>query len=162
MPVACMTLTHAIEIEAHRLGFALVGVTSPVKPPHYDIYEAWLTRGRHAGMTYLAWADSRMRRADPLNILPDCRSIIVLGTPYPKTLAEPTLPALPYRGNVASYAWDEITISVFRLALMLWLHLSNLRQAKPFPTLVTPIAGRSWNAIWRNAPDWVGSVKTRI
>lgn len=107
MPVACMTLTHAIEIETHRLGFALVGVTSPVKPPHYDAYEAWLTRGRHAGMTYLARVDSRMRRADPHNILPDCRSIIILGMPYPKTPTETSLPALKYRGNVASYAWDE-------------------------------------------------------
>lgn len=102
-----MTLTHAIRIEAHRLGFALVGVTSPFPPPHYDIFEAWLNAGRHAGMTYLEKTDSRLRRANPTLILPDCRSILVLAMRYPPSPQEPPIFDSPYRGNVASYGWDE-------------------------------------------------------
>ncbi len=44
----------ALKAEAFRLGFWLCGVTTPEPPPHLDIYNAWITTGRHAGMAYLA------------------------------------------------------------------------------------------------------------
>ena len=54
-------------------------------------------------MDYLATDKSRLRRADPRQILPECRSILVLATPYS--------PPFPSRrrggGEVASYAWGE-------------------------------------------------------
>jgi epoxyqueuosine reductase len=70
-------LRQAIESEARRLGFHLVGVTTPDPPPHLAVYEAWLAAGKHADMSYLATERARQRRADPRLILPECRSILV-------------------------------------------------------------------------------------
>jgi epoxyqueuosine reductase len=95
-----------IESEAHRLGFQLVGVTPPDPPPHYPVFENWLAAGRHGEMAYLASKRSRQRRADPRQILPECRSILVLGmryaSPGPSLAAEPAL-----HGRVAAYAWGS-------------------------------------------------------
>jgi epoxyqueuosine reductase len=100
-------LTQAVKAEANRLGFALVGVTTPDQPPHFDVYERWLYAGRHGEMAYLASERARQRRQDPRRILPECKSILVLGIRYPSpTLAEVTAGSaeLP-RGQVAAYAW---------------------------------------------------------
>jgi epoxyqueuosine reductase len=56
----------------------------------------------HGTMNYLATERSRTRRADPKQILPKCKSILVLGIPY-----APPLPAgegLGVRAQIASYA----------------------------------------------------------
>ncbi len=108
-----MTLTQAIQDEALRLGFALVGVTSPAPSPHFQVFEQWLNAGRHAGMAYLEKLPSRLRRAHPSEILPDCRCILILGMQYPRSHAEENftsvveadVPLWPYRGRIASYAW---------------------------------------------------------
>ena len=75
-------LKQAILNEAHRLGFFLAGVTTPDPPQHYAKFEEWLAQGRHAEMAWLAAGQSRLRRADPKQILPECKSILVLGIPY--------------------------------------------------------------------------------
>lgn len=141
-----MTLTHAIRIEAHRLGFAFIGVTTPFPPPHYQVFEQWLDAGRHAGMAYLAKLPSRLRRANPLNILPDCQSILVLGMRYPPSPMEtdaPNAPSsnglddvqlTPYRGSIASYAWGEdyhLSIPVRLNALVAFIE-SQVGKAVPY------------------------------
>lgn len=67
---------------AHRLGFPLAGVTTPDPPAGMQRYESWLAAGYHGDMDYLASERARNRRADPGLILPDCRSILMLATPY--------------------------------------------------------------------------------
>ncbi len=100
-----LSLTEAIKRQAHNLGFQLVGVTTPDPPPHYAVYEGWLEAGRHGEMAYLASERARQRRADPHHILPECRSILVLGIRYPAP--EEDEDRLPTGGRVASYAWGE-------------------------------------------------------
>lgn len=100
------TLTALIKQEARSLGFELVGVTSPQPPAHLDVYQGWLAAGRHGEMGYLATERSRQRRADPQTILPDCRSILVLGIPYNQPLAPATADNPPH-GRVAAYAWGD-------------------------------------------------------
>ena len=90
-------LKQEIQNEARRLGFILTGVTTPDPPPHLPAFENWLTQGRHATMNYLADDRSRLRRADPRLILPECKSILVLAIPYP----DPKL-ALSSRTDVPS------------------------------------------------------------
>ncbi|MFT3892308.1 MAG: tRNA epoxyqueuosine(34) reductase QueG [Anaerolineales bacterium] len=75
-------LKQTIKEKAHQLGFILAGVTLPDPPPHYSTFEQWLTQGHHGTMSYLAEERSRRRRADPKQILPECKSILVLATPY--------------------------------------------------------------------------------
>ena len=72
-------LTAAVKQEAGRLGFSLVGVTTPDPPPHLAAFAAWLDQGRHGGMAYLATERARARRSDPRAVLPGCRSILVAG-----------------------------------------------------------------------------------
>jgi epoxyqueuosine reductase len=75
-------LKQAIKEKARQLGFILAGVTSCEPPAHYNIFEDWLNSGHHATMDYLASERSRIRRADPKQILPECKSILVLALPY--------------------------------------------------------------------------------
>ena len=74
-----VALTVAVKQEASRLGFDLVGVTTPDPPQHLDTYRRWLEAGRHGSMAYLAAERAVARRADPRAILPSCRSILIVG-----------------------------------------------------------------------------------
>jgi epoxyqueuosine reductase len=75
-------LKQSIKNKARQLGFALAGVTLPDPLPHYSTFENWLAQGHHGTMDYLANGRSRARRANPCEILPECKSILVLATPY--------------------------------------------------------------------------------
>lgn len=97
------TLRDAIEVEARRLGFELFGVTTPDPPPHVSVYEVWLAAERHGEMGYLAEERARRRRADPLQILPECKSILVLGARYSASNVQ----RKHGHGRVASYAWGD-------------------------------------------------------
>ncbi len=85
-----------IKNEAKKQGFILTGITTPEEPPHISTYENWLDAGRHASMDYLAHEDARQRRADPMLILPECKSILVLAFPYQ--------PGSPRRGELPDSA----------------------------------------------------------
>ena len=76
------SLKQAIKEKARQLGFILAGVTSYEPPTHYNIFENWLAQSKHGAMQYLAEERSRLRRADPKQILPECKSILVLALPY--------------------------------------------------------------------------------
>lgn len=107
-------LAQAIKAEARRLGFNLVGITSPEPPNHYATFESWLAAGRQGEMAYLATDHSRQRRADPRRILPGCQSILVLGIRYPAPPASNDLAGLDpsgaadhwIPGRIAAYAWS--------------------------------------------------------
>ncbi len=104
-----MSLTQAIKEQAYRLGFSLVGVTTPDPLPHSEVFEAWLDQGRHAEMAYLNSPRSRACRAHPDRILAECRSVMVLAVRYPASPGFSTngvQSPLPY-GRIASYAWGE-------------------------------------------------------
>jgi epoxyqueuosine reductase len=100
------SLKSAIQTRARKLGFDLVGVTDAKPPLHFDFFERWLEAGRHGEMAYLATGRSRQRRADPRQILPDCRAIIVLGMRYsaPDVYSQEENGV---NGRVASYAWGQ-------------------------------------------------------
>jgi epoxyqueuosine reductase len=105
-------LKEAVLNESHRLGFILAGVTTPDPPQHFSAFENWLSQGKHGAMDYLADDRSRARRADPRLILPECKSILVLGIPYsaPHQLSPNHLGGEKeggIEGNIASYAWGD-------------------------------------------------------
>jgi epoxyqueuosine reductase len=104
-----MPLKEAIREEALRLGFSLVGFTSPEPPPHLNTYLGWLEAGRQGSMEYLGTAPARQRRADPRQILPECTSILALGIRYsdPRAAAAAEPAGQPPQGRVAAYAWGE-------------------------------------------------------
>ncbi len=121
-----IAVTRAVKAEARRLGFELVGVTTPDPPAHLDVYRHWLQAGHNGEMAYLETERALQRRADPRLILPECRSILVLGVRYPKPgdrgegIGEKgkgrgegeswrigANDANVTKGQVASYAWGE-------------------------------------------------------
>jgi epoxyqueuosine reductase len=107
-----MTLVQALKSEAHRLGFDLVGITTPEPPPHLSVYQRWIAAGLHGEMSYLASERASRRRADPRTILPDCQSILVLGACYPQdaplSLMEgESVDVNQTAGKVAAYACGQ-------------------------------------------------------
>ncbi len=160
-----MTLTNAIKTEAGRLGFELVGVTTPDPPPHLSTFEGWLREGRHGEMGYLATERARQRRADPRQILlgagAQCQSILVVGLRYPAAgqlsidnRASKSQPA----GRVAAYAWgdDYHTVLVERLKQLVTFIEDRLGETFPYRiyTDTGPILER--DLAQRAGLGWIG------
>ncbi|MFN8384088.1 MAG: tRNA epoxyqueuosine(34) reductase QueG [Anaerolineales bacterium] len=95
-----IALKQAIKEKARQLGFVLAGVTSSEPPAHYNIFENWLGQNMHGTMQYLAEERSRIRRADPKQILPECKSILVLAIPY-------SVPRQSSSFRIAAYALGD-------------------------------------------------------
>jgi epoxyqueuosine reductase len=102
-----MDLKDRIKTKSQQLGFFLAGVTIPEPPPHYSTFENWLAQGHHGTMDYLATERSRARRASPREIMPECKSILVLATPYAPPLLEEEWPGAKEIGSIASYALGD-------------------------------------------------------
>lgn len=99
-------LADRIKERARALGFSACGITTPEPPQHLTQFENWLQAGMHGSMHYLASEHARTRRADPLLVLPGCKSIIVLATNYYQGEPPATEPGPP-RAIVARYAWND-------------------------------------------------------
>jgi epoxyqueuosine reductase len=125
-----MSLSERIKREALAIGFDAVGIArvtkreqfsalglqralnSPVssdRTPRTPLPEllhhrltSWLERGYHATMAWLARAPER--RADPTQVLPECRSMVCVGTNY-FTGHQPRED--PGNGRIARYAWGR-------------------------------------------------------
>jgi epoxyqueuosine reductase len=99
-------LSPLIKAEALRLGFHLVGITTPDPPAHLPVFESWLSQGRQGEMAYLGTERGRQARSDPRLLLPECRSILVVGLRYPAPgPVTASMAGSPPTGRVASYAW---------------------------------------------------------
>jgi epoxyqueuosine reductase len=89
------------------LGFDLAGISPAFPVPHLAAYNAWIVKGYHGEMGYMARADRVERRKNPTAILPGARSIICVGLNYYPG-PHPTSPNHgPSRGLIAHYAWGE-------------------------------------------------------
>jgi epoxyqueuosine reductase len=75
-------LSRTIELKAAELGFKLFGITSPTSPENYSIFEKWLARIPYGDMQYLDTQSSRQKRCNPIQMFPECKSIISVGLPY--------------------------------------------------------------------------------
>jgi epoxyqueuosine reductase len=100
-----VNLKQEIKEQAHRMGFSLVGVTTSDPLPHAGVFEVWLDQGRQGEMTYLDTPRSRAFRAHPDLLLPECRSVLVLGMRYPAALKVDTGNDQTNNGKIAAYAW---------------------------------------------------------
>ncbi len=94
-------LKQAIKDKVRQLGFILAGVTSSAPPSHYAVFQDWLDENHHGTMDYLASERSRTRRADPKQILPECKSILILALPYSPTNPENE------KNKIAAYALGD-------------------------------------------------------
>jgi len=72
----------SIKTTLANLGFVLSGITTPEPIENFSLYQQWIEAGYHASMVYLARPDTLDKRANPAMMLPDAKSIIVVGIPY--------------------------------------------------------------------------------
>ena len=73
-------ITESIKERARELGFDLVGITGAEPSAFAAEYRDWIAQGYAGEMDYLA--RNMERRLDPRELLPDARSIIVVGMNY--------------------------------------------------------------------------------
>jgi epoxyqueuosine reductase len=99
--VDIQVLTDELKKKAHQLGFPLVGVTTPDPPAHLDFFRDWCAAGYYGTMDWMASPRSLERRSNPRNILPECESILMLGSPYSAPLEENP------GGKIAAYALNQ-------------------------------------------------------
>jgi epoxyqueuosine reductase len=99
-------LSRSIKEEARRLGFDLLGITSPETSGHLAFLEEWLDLHYHGEMHYLEREDSLQRRADLRRTQESVRTVLVVGHDYYQE-DPPGVPEDPSRGVVARYARGE-------------------------------------------------------
>ncbi|HEY60553.1 MAG TPA: tRNA epoxyqueuosine(34) reductase QueG [Anaerolineae bacterium] len=100
-------MTHliaALQSEAERLGFDLIGVTSTHTPAHFDAYKNWVNSRFYGNMDYLATERAVRLRRKPNEILPECKSIIVVGIRYPIEADNNLSWKNDLTGRIAAYA----------------------------------------------------------
>lgn len=91
----------ALEL-AHEVGFDLAGIAPCAPPPDAARFDAWLERGLHAGLGYLA--KERDRIVDPRRLLPSGKSILVVGFAHSRPPVDLGARGLAGGGRVARYA----------------------------------------------------------
>ncbi len=149
-------LKQAIKEKARQLGFTLAGVTSSEPPSHYSAFETWLNAEMHGTMNYLAEERSRTRRADPKEILPECKSILVLALPYSPVNSEFRI--LNSEFKIASYALGDDYHDIIPQRLKLIVEFIEEQLGHPFPnryyTDTGPILER--DLAQRAGLGWIG------
>jgi epoxyqueuosine reductase len=153
-----LELTRRVKAEARRLGFDLVGVTTPGPPPHLDVYQRWLEQGRHGAMRYLGSQRARERRADPMKILPECRSILVVGINYLTQPAQQSQADPKQEFRVAAYALGDDYHETLPPRLEKLVQYAQDQVGEPFPykiyTDTGPILERE--LAQRSGLGWIG------
>lgn len=99
------SLSKRIKERARELGFSVAGITPAQPSPRLQAYLDWVKAGMHGEMGYMAREDRIARRRDLSVILPDARSLVVVGLDYftleiPEAIAQD-----PARGRFSNYAW---------------------------------------------------------
>ncbi len=111
-------LERRLRAAGRDLGFDQVGFAPAAEPPNAAAYLAWLERGWHGEMSYMARDDAVRRRLDPEQALPGCRTIVVVSLSY--ALFDSRAPEEVARAVVARYARGRDYHGVFeeRLAAL--------------------------------------------
>lgn len=141
-------LTQFVTNTAQTLGFDLVGIAPAGPSPDYERFQQWLAAGHGGEMAYLARRAAE--RADARALLPEARSVIVLGANYHSCDLPTDLHADPSRGRIAAYAWgddyhDQLKPLLFQLDSAI---RSVTGRASPGKAYVDsgPVLERSWAA----------------
>jgi epoxyqueuosine reductase len=87
---------------AEARGFVAVRFAAVGPTPRGESYAAWIAKGSHGEMSYLARGQDK--RLDPRHAMPEARTAIALAVPYPST--RPPDPG-GLTGLVARYAWGR-------------------------------------------------------
>src|SRR5450759_4950616 len=98
-----MSLTQRIKSRAIELGFDLVGIAPAGVAPHAKEYADWVAAGMAGEMAYMSRDPDR--RSDLRRVLPNARSVIVVGLSHYTLQLPNEVKNDPARGLIARYAW---------------------------------------------------------
>ena len=93
-------ISDLIQTKSNELGLSSFGITDPSQPAHYAHFENWLAQKHFGNMRYLENHRSRELRKNPSLLMPESKSIIVVGLPY--SAVTPSNAEL--NGKIAFYA----------------------------------------------------------
>ncbi|HOA72521.1 MAG TPA: tRNA epoxyqueuosine(34) reductase QueG [Phycisphaerae bacterium] len=167
--------TNLVQRLAAEVGLARAGVATAGPVPRADYLAQWLARGWAGEMEYLA--RYRELRADPRQLLPGARSVIVVADVYrqqePTTTGDADVAAsrsgtdekgqIPVgqdqpRGRIARYAWGRDYHRVLRKKLHRLADRLREQVDEPFESRVcvdtAPILEREWAAA--AGIGWIG------
>ncbi len=150
-----MLTAMTLQALAAQAGLDLVGVAPAGPTPQITAYQDWLAAGYAGEMTYLARPDAIAKRADPRRILPEARSVLVVGASYGREA--PPAALAPLHGRVSRYAWGE---DYHRWLLQRLKRLVGALQAQlgDFPARcyvdTGPVLERAWAQI--AGLGWIG------
>jgi epoxyqueuosine reductase len=172
------SLTHALKVEAVRIGFAVCGIARADAAPRSGArLRAWLAEGAHGDMI---WMESRAdQRAAPVGLWPDVRSVIALGMSYAPAEDPLKLAEVPDAGRISVYAQgadyhDLVKRKLKELAR--WLVARAGGELKVFvdtaPVMEKPLAeaaglgwqGKHTNLVSREHGSWLflGAIFTTL
>ena len=140
-----MYLSQAVKQHARELGFDLVAIAPAGPSPDWARYRAWLDAGRAGEMGYLA--RHAVPKQDPRALLPEARSIILVGLNYAQHLDQALLED-PGRGRISLYALGSDYHKIMRKALIKldgWLAAQSGRSGRGRAFVDSaPVLERSW------------------
>ncbi len=145
---------------AATAGLDLVGVAPAGPTPGWERYRHWIEAGYAAGMDYLVHPDAAARRADPRRILPEARTVLVVGASY---ASDSLLHLRALHGRVSRYAWGE---DYHRWLLRRLRRLVQLIEAEvgTFPRKLYvdtgPVLERAWAQL--AGLGWIGKNSTLL
>ena len=119
---------------SRELGFELCGIASAEPSESFVHYQRWIDEGCHAGMDYLA--KNMEIRADPQRLLPEAKSVLMLGVPYRTVLeSDPEL----RRQFFSSDDSDCVPIAAYACGIdyHLWIR-QRLKKIAEFHRQVVP------------------------
>jgi epoxyqueuosine reductase len=97
-------LSLRIKAEAHRLGFALAGISAVNLPPHEESFARWLRDGLSGELDYMKRTEALRR--DPSTLVPWAVSVVSVGMNYHTSFARTESKDEP-RGWISRYAWGD-------------------------------------------------------
>jgi len=138
-----------------ELGFDLVGITTAERLPGGEQLRAWVTRGAHGDMAYMAGTSEV--RADPRLFMPGARSVVCVAMSYHEAPEPPETVPSGDRVVVARYARRRDYHKVLRARLVrLGLRLAALAPGSTWRPAVDTAPLLEKELAQRAGLGWIG------
>ena len=121
-------LSEKIKEAAQQLGFALVGISPVMSPPHEESFAHWLRQELAGELEYMRRTESLRR--DPRQLVPWAKSIISVGMNYYTAFPRPPM-STQTNGWISRYAWGEDYHNVMKRSLESLLERIRETYRKP-------------------------------
>ena len=146
-------LSRAIKEQARRVGFDKIGIVrAEALDGEHERLREWLARGYQGEMEWMARDPEK--RADPQNLFPQARSVIVVALNY---YTPDRHSGDPETGKVSRYAWGddyhEVVGSKLR-ALLGWIEEQVPHAAGKVCVDIQPMMDKAWAV--RAGLGWIG------